>query len=208
MRFLQIKLNALLLALVMCAAGAQAAELTPDALVKTVTEDVLNIVRTDRAIQAGDMKRVSEVIDAKVLPHFNFTRMTALAMSREWRNATPEQQATLTAEFRTLLVRSYAGALTTYREQQISFKPLRMQPTDTDVMVRTEVRQPGSSPVPIDYSLGKDGEVWKVYDVVVAGVSLVTNYRETFSREIRASGIDGLIKVLQEKNAKTGQGAK
>jgi phospholipid transport system substrate-binding protein len=179
---------------------ALAAELAPDALVKEVTNDVLAIVRQDKAIQSGDTRKAIDLVEAKVLPHFNFKHMTALAVGRDWRSATPAQQDQLTEAFKTLLVRTYSNALTQYRDQTIDFKPLRSQPEDTDVLVRTEVRQAGARPVQIDYSLEKMPEGWKVYDVVVAGVSLVTNYRGSFAQEIKAGGIDGLIKSLQAKN--------
>ena len=185
-----------------------AQDLAPDALIKSVSDEVLQIVRTDKAIQAGDMKRISEVVDAKMLPHVNFNRMTALAVGRDWRSATPQQQADMSAEFKTLLVRSYAGALSNYRDQQIVFKPFKMKPEETDVLVRNEVRQPGAQPVSIDYNVMKMPEGWKIYDVAVAGVSLVTNYREEFGREIRANGMDGLIKSLREKNKSAEQSKK
>jgi phospholipid transport system substrate-binding protein len=181
----------------------------PDVLVKTVTNDVLAIVREDKDIQSGSTKRAMELVEQKVLPHFNFTRMTQLAVGRDWRQATPEQQTQLVAEFKTLLVRTYSNALTGYRNQVIAFKPARYQPTDTDVIVRTEVKQPGAQPVSIDYNLRKETDGWKVYDVVVANVSLVTNYRDSFAAEVRNGGIDGLIKSLQNRNksleAKAGQ---
>jgi phospholipid transport system substrate-binding protein len=184
-------------ALSMPAAGQDNA---PDVLVKTVTNDVLAIVREDKDIQSGSTKRAMELVEQKVLPHFNFTRMTQLAVGRDWRQASPEQQKQLVAEFKTLLVRTYSNALTGYRNQVISFKPARFQPSDTEVTVRTEVKQPGAQPVSIDYSLRKEDDGWKVYDVVVANVSLVTNYRESFAAEVRSGGIDGLIKALQNRN--------
>jgi phospholipid transport system substrate-binding protein len=177
-----------------------AADLAPDVLVKDVTNDVLVIVRQDKAIQSGDTRKAVELVEAKVLPHFDFKHMTALALGRDWRAATPTQQDQLTEAFKSLLVRTYSNALTQYRDQVIDFKPLRAQAEDTDVQVRTEVKQPGSKPVQIDYSLEKTAGGWKVYDVVVAGVSLVTNYRGSFAQEIKAGGIDGLIKTLQAKN--------
>lgn len=197
-RFLSI----LTVALVQLAAlgGAGAQELAPDALVRTVTNDVLAIVRQDKEIQTGSQKRAIELVEAKVLPHFNFTRMTALAVGRDWRQASPEQQKTLSAEFKTLLVRTYSNALTAYKNQTIEFKPLRMTPGETDVTVRTQVIQPGAKPVSIDYSLEKGPEGWKVYDVVVAGASLVTSYRDSFAQEVRNNGIDGLLKALRTKN--------
>ena len=184
----------------MLSVPAPAQQDAPDVLVKTVTNEVLAIVREDKDIQSGSTKRAMELVEQKVLPHFNFTRMTQLAVGRDWRQASPEQQAQLVAEFKTLLVRTYSNALTGYRNQVIAFKPARYQPTDTDVIVRTEVKQPGAQPVSIDYSLRKETDGWKVYDVVVANVSLVTNYRDSFAAEVRNSGIDGLIKSLQNRN--------
>ena len=172
----------------------------PDALVRRVTEDMLSALRQDKEIQAGNNRRAAEMIDAKVLPHFNFKRMTALAVGRDWRQATPEQRDRLASEFRTLLVRTYSNALVSYRNQTIDYKPFRMQPNDTEVVVRTNVLQPGGKPIELDYFFAKEGDAWKVFDVVVAGVSLVTNYRESFGQEIRANGIDGLIKSLAAKN--------
>ena len=172
----------------------------PDALVKDVTQDVIAIVKQDKDIQSGSTKKTIALVEQKVLPHFNFTRMTALAMGINWRKATPDQQKLLTDQFRTLLVRTYSTALTSYRNQTIDFKPLRAQPADTDVTVRSEVRQSGSEPVTIDYSMEKTPSGWKVYDVVVGGVSLVTTYRDTFANEIRNAGVDGLIKTLSDKN--------
>lgn len=173
---------------------------TPDALVRGVSDDVLTIVRQDKAIQSGDTRRVIDLVEAKVLPHFNFRRMTMLAVGKDWREASPEQQDKLVEAFRTLLVRTYSNALTQYRDQTIGYKPLKMGDTDTSVRVQTEVRQAGAQPVNIDYSLEKTGDGWKVFDVVVAGVSLVTNYRGTFAQEIRAGGVDGLIRSLEQKN--------
>lgn len=189
-----------ILALMLAPVLALADDAAPDALVKDVTNDVLAIVRQDKAIQSGDTRKAIDLVEAKVLPHFNFKRMTALAVGRDWRQATPAQQEQLTEAFKVLLVRTYSNAITQYRDQVIDFKPLRAQPEDTDVLVRTEVKQPGAKAVQIDYSLEKAANGWKVYDVVVAGVSLVTNYRGSFSQEIKAGGIDGLIKSLQAKN--------
>ncbi len=181
--------------------GAMAAEASaPEALVRDVTNDVLSIVREDKAIQSGDTKRVMQLVDAKVLPHFDFRRMTMLAVGRDWRSAAPEQQSRLTEAFRTLLVRTYSNALTQYRDQVINFKPTRMAPEDTRVQVRTEVKQSGAQPIDIDYMLEKGSDGWKVFDVVVAGVSLVTNYRGSFTDQIRNGGIDGLIRSLEDKN--------
>jgi phospholipid transport system substrate-binding protein len=176
------------------------ASLAPDELVKSVTNDVLTIVRSDEAIKAGDTTRVIALVDQKVLPHFNFPHMTALAVGRDWRSATPEQQKRLVDAFRTLLVRTYSNSLTQYRDQTIDFKPLRADAADAVVKVQTSVRQAGAQPIGIDYSLEKTDQGWKVFDVLVSGVSLVTNYRGSFGDEIRVGGIDGLIKSLDAKN--------
>ena len=170
----------------------------PDALVKSITQDVLAVLRQNATAQ--DPKKIASVIETKVLPHFELTRMTQLAMGRNWRSASPEQQKALTAEFMTLLVRTYSTALATYRDQVIDVKPLRAAPNATDVTVKSDVRRPGAQPIPIDYDLGKTASGWKVYDVKVGGVSLVTTYRETFANEVRDNGIDGLIKSLTTKN--------
>jgi len=179
---------------------AVAAEMAPDALVKETSQNVLEIVKKDKDIQAGSKQKIYALVDAKVLPHFDFKRMTQLAVGKSWRQATPAQQDELVKEFRTLLVRTYSTSLSTYKNQVIDYKPLRMEPGDTDVTVRTVVNQPGGQPIPIDYGLQKTADGWKVYDVVVDNISLVTNYRGSFSSEIRKSGIDGLIKVLVDKN--------
>ena len=180
---------------------AQAQGLAPDVLVKTITEEVVAILRQDKDIQAGDTKKVANLIDAKVVPHFNFTRMTRIAMARNWRSASPEQQKELTGEFKTLLVRTYSTAISSYRDQKIDYRPLRAKPEDTEVTVKSEVKQSGSSqPVSIDYEMEKTPNGWKVYDVKVGGVSLVTTYRETFASEVKDHGVDGLIKSLAAKN--------
>lgn len=180
----------------------------PDAMVKTVMTDVLNIVKNDKAIQNGDQKRAIDLVETKVVKHFDFAHMTALAMGREWRNASADQRVALANEFKTLLERSYSNALSQYKDQTIDYKPFRMQPTDTDVVVRTEVKQAGAKPIGIDYQMSKTADGWKVYDVMVAGVSLVTNYRDTFTQEIKAGGIDGLIKSLHAKNVAADAGKK
>ena len=176
------------------------AQEAPDALVQQVTEEVLEIVRKDKDIQGGSTQKVIDLVDKKVLPHFNFPHMTALAMGKDWKKATPPQQQALTHEFKTLLVRTYANALTGYKNQKIVYKPFKMNAGETDVLVRTEVLQPGSKPVQLDYSLEKLDGGWKVYDVVVAGISLVTNYRDQFGQEVRNGGIDGLVASISAKN--------
>ena len=187
---------------------ALANEEAPDALIHKVTDDVLTIVRQDKDIRNGNTKKAIELVEAKVLPHFNFQRMTALAMGRDWNKANPEQKKRLADEFKTLLVRTYSNALTGYKDQTIRYKPSKMQGGDTEVLVRTEIVQPGNKPIPLDYSLEKQADGWKVYDVVVAGVSLVTNYRDTFNQEVRANGVDGLIDTLAKKNAQAETGKK
>ncbi len=172
----------------------------PDVLVKTVTLEVVDIITKDKAIRSGDRAKLIGLIEAKVLPHFNFNAMTALALGQNWNKATPEQKKRLTEEFKTLLVRTYASALAAYSEQKLDFRPLRAKPTDTDVVVNVRVLQPGTQPVPIDYSMEKTATGWKVYDVMVGGVSLVANYRTEFNHAVRESGIDGLIKNLNAKN--------
>jgi len=189
-----------ILASLLAIASAGAQEIAPDALVRNVSNDVLEIVRKDKDIQAGNTRKAVELAEAKVLPHFNFERMTRLAVGKDWRQASPAQQKILIDEFRTLLVRTYSKALTEYRNQTIDFKPLKMQPADTDALVRTQVNQPGSKPVQIDYNLEKTDRAWKVYDISVAGISLVTNYRGSFGQEVSAGGIDGLIATLRTKN--------
>ena len=179
---------------------AASADKAPDVLVRDVTNEVLDIVRADKAIQSGDTTRVIELVDAKVLPHFDFRRMTMLAVGRDWRQASAEQQGRLTDAFRTLLVRTYSNALTQYRDQRIEFRPSRFAPADTRVQIRTEVVQAGAQPIGIDYMLEKGEQGWKVFDVIVAGVSLVTNYRSNFGQEIARGGIDGLIRSLEERN--------
>src|SRR5688572_2434241 len=177
-----------------------AQDVAPDVLVKNVTLEVVELIAKDKEIKAGSRAKLIQVIEAKVLPHFNFGSMTALAMGQNWSKATPEQKKQLTEEFRTLLVRTYASALAAYSEQKFDFRPLRAKPTDTDVTVNVRVLQPGGQPVTIDYSMEKTANGWKVYDVMVGGVSLVANYRTEFSNVVRASGIDGLIRDLQAKN--------
>ena len=191
-------------------ANVSAQEIAPDMLIRTVSNEVLEIVRKDKDIQAGHTGKAIDLVEAKVLPHFNFTRMTQLAVGKDWRQASSEQQKTLAGEFHTLLVRTYSKALSEYRNETIKFKPMTIKPEDTDARVRTEISQSkGGKPIGLDYFLEKSASGWKVYDIEIGGVSLITNYRETFGSEIRRSGIDGLIKLLQSKNlANDGAAAK
>lgn len=175
-------------------------DMAPDVLVKKVTDEVLAVVRADKDLQNGNTKKAIDLVETKVLPHFNFTRMTALALGREWSKTSAEQKTRLTNEFRILLVRTYSNALTAYKDQTVEYKPFKMQAGETDVTVRTLVHQTNGKHIGLDYALDKQADGWKVYDVVVAGVSLVTNYRESFTQEIRANGVDGLISALAAKN--------
>lgn len=177
-----------------------ATDLAPDALARSVTDEVLAIVRADKELAAGHPQKVAQLVETKVLPHFNFQRMTQLAVGRNWRQASPDQQKSLTDEFRTLLVRTYTTAFSTYKNQTVDYRPLRMQPSDTDVIVKSLIKQPAGQPVAVDYSMEKQSGGWKVYDVKIEGISLVENYRNTFNAEIQRTGVDGLIKVLADKN--------
>jgi phospholipid transport system substrate-binding protein len=174
----------------------------PDELIRQVSVEVIESVKADKAIQAGDVARIIQLVDTKVMPHVNFQRMTASAVGRNWRSATPEQQKRLQEEFKILLVRSYAGALTQVKDQTVQLKPMRGNPGDTEVVVRTEVKGKGE-PVQLDYRLEKSGDSWKIYDVNVLGVWLVEQYRVSFNQEITAGGIDGLIAKLAERNKGT-----
>jgi phospholipid transport system substrate-binding protein len=179
---------------------ARAADVAPDVLVKSTTQEVIAILKKDKDIQSGNLQKVYALVDAKVLPNFDFNHMTMLSVGKYWQRATPAQRQSLVQEFRTLLVRTYASSLTEFTNQTIEFKPFRMSPGATDVTVQTQVNQPGGQPIPIDYSMEKTAFGWKVYDVAIDGVSLVTNYRSSFATEIRQSGIDGLIRTLANRN--------
>jgi phospholipid transport system substrate-binding protein len=175
-------------------------ELAPDVLVKNVTTEVVELITKDKEIRSGNRAKLIEVIEARVLPHFSFDSMTALAVGQSWSKATAEQKKRLIEEFKTLLVRTYASALAAFSEQRFDFRPLRAKPNDTDVTVNVRVLQSGAQPVPIDYSMEKTATGWKVYDVMVGGVSLVANYRTEFNNTVREAGIEGLIKNLRAKN--------
>lgn len=187
----------LLTALVPALAAAQEG---PDALVKRVTDEVLAIIKADKDLQAGNPNKVAQLAEAKVLPHFDFERMTRLAVGRNWRQASDAQKQSLVKEFRTLLVRTYSNSLTAYRNQTIEVKPTKLAAADTEATVRTQVIQPGGPSIPIDYSMQKADGGWKVFDVVIDGVSLVTTYRGSFNEQIQKGGIDGLVKSLGERN--------
>ena len=183
------------------AAATCAAEMTaPDVLAKSVTDEVLVILRADKDIQAGNQKKVYELIETKIAPHFNFTTMTRLAMGKNWSQANLEQRKALTGQFRVLLVRTYTTAFTQYSNQTIEYRPIRLAPNDDDVMVKSFIKQPSGQPVAVDYSMEKTDQGWKVYNVKIEGISLVENYRNTFNTEVQKGGIDGLVKALAEKN--------
>ena len=190
--------SALLVALVTPLALAE--ETAPDALVRSISEEVIAAIRQDKDTQAGDPRKIAELVEAKILPHFDFRHTTQIAMGVNWRRATPEQQEQLTREFRALLVRTYSGALAGYSDQVIEFRPLRAQPGDTEVTVRSQVRRSGAEPIAIEYDLEKTGAAWKVFDIRVAGISLAATYRSAFAEEVRNHGIDGLISRLSSKN--------
>lgn len=188
----------LVLSLLPAAAFAQEA---PDAMVKRIADEVLAIIKSDKDVASGNQQKVVALAEQKVLPHFDFTRMTRLAVGRNWNQANDAQKEALTKEFRTMLVRTYSSSLTAYRNQAIQVKPLAMSPNDKETTVRTQVIQQGGPPIPIDYAMEKTDTGWKVYDVVIDGASLVTTYRSSFNDQIQKSGIDGLINTLQQRNA-------
>lgn len=181
--------------------AALAAEpLAPDALVRRTIDEVVAVIKADKGLQDGNPQKVHALVDEKVLPHFDFTRMTRLAVGRSWAQASDAQKEALTREFRTLLVRTYSTSLSQYRNQTIDVKPARLAAADKETVVRTVVNQPGGQPIPIDYSMERKDAGWKVYDVLIDGVSLVTTYRSSFNDQIQRSGIDGLVKTLADRN--------
>lgn len=181
--------------------AAGAALTPPDALARSVTDDVLAALRGDKDIRAGNQRRARELIESKIAPHFNFTSMAQLALGKNWRAASAEQRKALTAEFRALLVQTYTASLLLYKDQKIEYRPLKLAPEDNDVLVRSLVRQSGGGePVQVDYGMEKTETGWKVYNVKIGGISLVETYRSTFNTEIGRNGVDGLIKTLRDKN--------
>lgn len=184
-----------------CAGPALAApDTAPDALVRTSIDEVVAIIKADKALQGGNQQKLHALVEEKVLPHFDFTRMTRLAVGRSWAKATDAQKEALAREFRTLLVRTYSTSLSQYRNQTIDVKPAKIAPGDKETVVRTVVNQPGGQPIPIDYGMERTDGGWKVYDVVIDGVSLVTTYRSSFNDQIQKTGIDGLVKTLGDRN--------
>lgn len=187
-----------LLLLVAPAALSQPA--APDVLVKTIADEVIAEVRRDKALQGGDPAKLAALVESKIVPHFDFRRITQIAVGTNWRRATPEQQDELARQFKTLLVRTYSGALAGYSGQTIEYRPLRAAPGDTEVTVRSVIRQRGAEPIPIEYDLANTGGEWKVFDVRISGISLVATYRTAFAEEVRNHGVDGLIQSLARKN--------
>lgn len=186
------------------AAAVHAEVIAPDALIQNTVKEVTAIIKQDKDIQAGNQKKINALVDAKVLPHFDFARMTQLAVGKYWRTATPEQKQSLITEFRNMLVRTYTKVFTVYRDQTVEMKPFRMQADDTEVTVKTVINKPGSQLIPVDYEMEKLADGWKVFDISIEGVSMVMSYRGTFSSQIQENGIDGLIKTLSDKNAGSG----
>jgi phospholipid transport system substrate-binding protein len=183
-------------------AGSAFAAEAPDALVKRISAEVIDTAKNDKEIQAGNQQRVMDLVESKILPHVDFQRMTALAAGRFWRQATPEQQKQLSNEFRTLLIFTYSGALSQIKNETVEFKPLRADPADTDVEVRSSVNMSRGEPITLNYRLTKTPQGWKIFDINVLGAWLVETYKGTFATEINKSGIDGLIKALAERNKK------
>ncbi|MDY7546577.1 ABC transporter substrate-binding protein [Glaciimonas sp. Gout2] len=184
----------------MTLAGSAFAQEAPDALVQRISHEVIDTAKADKSIQGGNQQRILSLVEEKIIPYVDFDRMTSLAAGRFWREATPDQKKQLTAQFRSLLIFTYSGALAQVRDQKIDFKPMRGSPTDTDVEVRSQVIQPRGEPIQLNYRMEKLADGWKIYDVNVLGAWLVESYKGTFASEIGRSGMDGLIKMLTDKN--------
>lgn len=189
-------------------AATPSAATAPEALVRDLSNEVLATIKADKALASGDVNRVQKLVDEKILPYVEFEKMTRLAVGRGWRQATPEQRAALTREFRTLLVRTYSGALSQVTDHKVELRPFRAQPADTDVLVRTSVVASRGDPIQLDYRLEKTDAGWKIYDVNILGVWLVENYKTQFASQINAGGVDGLIKTLTDRNKQLEQGKK
>ena len=207
------RLISLLSALLLSSQVLASSDMAPDALVKTVADDVLQTLRTDKGLQGGDVGKAMDLVETKILPHFNFESMTADTVGKaNWRGATPVQKQRLVSEFKTLLVRTYATSLTSYKSQVVRFKPLKLDPADTTALVKSEILQPGGQPIQADYLMDKGDQGWKVVDVRFAGISLAANYRTTFAQEMASGGVDGLIDYLANRNkslaAKTAKAGK
>jgi phospholipid transport system substrate-binding protein len=192
---------------IFCTIGVVKAEIiAPDALIRNTVDEVTAIIKQDKDIQAGDQKKINALVDAKVLPHFDFARMTQLAVGKYWRTATPDQKQALVTEFRNMLVRTYTKVFTVYRDQSVEIKPFRMASDDTEVTVKTVINKPGSQPIPVDYEMKIAPDGWKVFDISIEGVSMVLSYRGTFATQIQQNGIDGLIATLSNKNSNSADG--
>jgi len=190
----------IILSLFCVIAVAQAEVVAPDVLIKTTAEEVLAIVRQDKDMRAGDQKKILALVDAKVVPHFDFTRMTQLAVGKYWKDANPEQKQALVREFRNMLVRTYTKVFTVYRDQTVEVRPFKMTADVTEATIKTSINKPGAPPIMVNYEMKKTADGWKAFDVISEGASLVTIYRGTFTSEIQEKGIDGLIKTLSDKN--------
>ena len=202
--FLGFLTSAVLSVMLMAAPSVVMAEISAEELVKQTADDVLNTIKNDKDIQAGNQQKIFALAEEKILPNFDFERVCRMVLGKNWKAASPEQQAVFQKEFRSLLLRTYAVALGKYKNQVIEFKPLRAEPDAKNVSVKTQILQPGGQPIAVDYSLVKAEGGWKVYDIVIESVSLVTNYRSQFSNEIRTNGLDSLNKKLAEKNKAAG----
>ena len=202
--FLSFLASAVLSVMLMAGSSAALAEVSAEELVKRTADDVLNTIKNDKDIQAGNQQKIFALAEEKILPNFDFDRVCRMVLGKNWKAASPEQQAVFQKEFRSLLLRTYAVALGKYKNQVIEFKPLRAEPDAKNVSVKTQILQPGGQPIAVDYSLVKVEGGWKVYDIVIESVSLVTNYRSQFSNEIRTNGLDSLNKKLAEKNKAAG----
>jgi len=189
----------------LCVIGVARAEvLAPDVLIKKTVDEVIAVIKQDKDIQAGDQKKIVALVDSKVLPHFDFERMTQLAVGRPWRTATPEQKQALVREFRNMLVRTYTKVFSVYRDQLVEVKPVKLAADATEATVQTTITKPGTSPIPVNYEMKKADSGWKAYDIFIEGVSMVMSYRGTFATQIEQNGIDGLIKTLSDKNISAG----
>jgi phospholipid transport system substrate-binding protein len=195
--------HSLLFVALFAASGAYAEINTPDALVKNTANEVLEILKSDKDIQNGDMHKIGKLVEDKVASKFDFDLMSGMVLGPKWAAASKEQQGEFIVEFRSLLIRVYSSALSKYRDQTIEYKPSRSAPGDTEVKVRTQIIQAGGPAIPLNYSLEKIGDSWKVYDVVIDGISLVTTYHGQFADELKLNGINGVIQKLAEKNNKT-----
>jgi len=195
-------LVALMISAVAVTGLAHAADEAPDQLIKRLSQEILDTAKNDKDIQAGNQKKIYDMVEGKILPFIDFQRMTSLAAGKSWREATPEQQKQLTTEFRTLLIFTYSGAMSQIKDQRVEFKPFRAAADDTDVEVKTSVVQSRGEPIQLNYRLQKSATGWKIYDINVLGAWLVETYKGSFSAEISKSGIDGLIKTLSDKNKK------